>query len=103
MPRAFEQPAVGARLRELREHANLSRDELATLTGATSSSIGRLERGDDVRSSTYLRIVGYFVEQRSNRELLVERLATLPDDGFEQVCSLIDWFAEHGSRNGGEG
>lgn len=103
MANPFQQPAVGARLRKLRERADVSRDALATATGVTPSAIGRLERGDDVRLSTYLGLVEYFIEQRCDRELLVERLASLSDEAFEQVCGLIDWFAEHGGSDEGRG
>ena len=41
-------PDVGARLRQLRERAGLSLDQLADLTGGVvgGSAIGRIERGE---------------------------------------------------------
>lgn len=61
MSKTFQQPFVGQRLRELREHAGLTRAKLSKLVGVTKSAIVRLETGRDVRLSNYLPIVEYFV------------------------------------------
>lgn len=62
MSKDFRQPVVGQRLRKLREHAGLTRAALSLETGVPPTAIARLESGSNVRLSTYLPIVEYFVE-----------------------------------------
>jgi transcriptional regulator with XRE-family HTH domain len=85
---------VGQRLRELREHATLSRDKLAAATKVTPSAIVRLERGDDVRLSTYLPITEYFLVREPQAWLLADRILLLPTQTRAQVIELVGWFRQ---------
>jgi predicted transcriptional regulator len=60
-------------LRELRKQLGLSRAELARATGVTASAIVRLEGGHDVRLSTYLPIIEFFVAREPRVWMVAER------------------------------
>lgn len=80
---------MGPRLRTLRESAGISRTKLARRTGVNESAVKRLERGDDVRVSTYFPIAGYFLEVDADAWMLAELLLELRND---QRCMLIEYI-----------
>ncbi len=86
----FRQPRVGQRLRKLREQLGLTRAELSSLTGVTTSAIVRLESGLDVRLSSYLPIVQYFSSRQPLSWALAERLALLPEERRAEIMALLD-------------
>ena len=81
---------MGPRLRTLREAAGISRADLAQHTGVNASALKRLERGDDVRMSTYFPVAGYFLELDAEAWMLAELLLELPDDRRALVVSFIE-------------
>ena len=100
-PQTFRQPLVGERLRELRERAGLSRAALASAVGINASALARLEKGDDVRLSTYLSVIDYFLERRPQAWMIADRLVALDDESRAKVRDLIRWFGG-GETSGGE-
>jgi transcriptional regulator with XRE-family HTH domain len=90
--RTFGQPFVGQRLHELREQAGLSRAQLSAATKINASAIVRLERGDDVRLSTYLPITEFFLAREPEVWMLADRILLLPTDTRAQVNELVAWY-----------
>lgn len=85
------QQIVGRRLRELREGLGLTRAVLSEATGVNTNSIVRLERGDDVRVSSYLRIMDYFIEREPTVLALAERFLLLtPEQRTALLASMED-------------
>jgi len=92
MPKASRPLAhVGQRIRARREDLGMSRATFAQAANVSESSIERLERGDEVRTSTYLAVVGYLQRQHLS-EALAERVAQLSDSARERVLELIRHF-----------
>ena len=83
----------------MREKTGLTRAQLSVTTGVTASAIVRLETGYDVRLSTYLPILHYFVGLEPEVWLLAERVALLPAADRARVLALL---GEHGGPDGGE-
>lgn len=82
---------VGQRIRARREELGMNRATFAQAADVSESSIERLERGDEVRASTYLAVIGYLQRQESS-EALTERIALLSDSARERVIELIRRF-----------
>jgi transcriptional regulator with XRE-family HTH domain len=93
VPKFPRQPDVGRCLRELRERAGASRAEVARATGVNPSALARLERGDDVRLSTYLPVVDYFLDSSPQTWMAAQRFVGLP----EQLRELVAWFGQAGA------
>lgn len=93
MRKTFRQPLVGQRLRALREYSGLSRAELSTATGVNASALARLESGGDVRMSTYLPVIDYFLERAPEAWMMADRFVALDDDHRARVKELAQWFA----------
>lgn len=82
---------VGRRLRELRESLGLTRAALSKATGVNTNSIVRLEGGQDVRVSSYLRIMDYFIEREPTVSALAERFVLLtPEQQTAILASMED-------------
>jgi transcriptional regulator with XRE-family HTH domain len=86
----FRQPLAGQRLRELRERAGMSREQLAVATGVSASAIVRLENGKDVRLSTYFPIIEFFVGRDLLPWLLAERLVLLDHARHAELAAWLD-------------
>jgi len=72
--------AVGARLRELRQDAELSQAQVALLTGSHRPIIGRIERG--------VHEVDLHTLQRYARALELDVLTVLAPLAIEQLAGL---------------
>jgi hypothetical protein len=59
----------------------------------SESSITRIERGEDVRASTYLAVVD-FLQRRHALDTMSERIALLPNAARERVVELIQHFEQ---------
>ena len=86
----FRQPHVGRRLRALRKQLGLTRAELSKLTGVNASAIYRLEKGGDVRLSSYFPIVQWFVTHEPRAWTLAEQILLLPADRRATVLAALD-------------
>lgn len=95
-PDIFRQPIVGKCLRELREHSELTRAELAKSTGVTTSSIVRLEGGQDVRLSTYFSIVSYYLTHAPRGWMIAERFALLTPARRGELIAVLDRLGAEG-------
>lgn len=82
---------VGQRIRARRDELGMSRAAFAQAASISESSIERLERGEEVRASTYLAVISY-LQRRQSSEGLAERVALLPDSARERVLELICRF-----------
>lgn len=82
---------VGRQIRARRERLDMNRAKFAQAANVSESSIARLERGDDVRASTYLSVVGY-LQKRDSLDDIAQRLALLSDPARERVIELIRRF-----------
>lgn len=100
MRKTFRQPLVGQRLRVLREHLRLSRAELSTATGVDASALARLERGGDVRMSTYLTVIDYFLERAPEAWMLADRIVALGAEHRAKANDHIQWLARTGTPGG---
>lgn len=90
MSHPFRQPLAGQRLRELREQAGMTREQLAMATGVSASGIVRLETGKDVRLSTYFPIVEFFFDRDPLPWLVAERLALLDRARHAELAAWLD-------------
>jgi DNA-binding XRE family transcriptional regulator len=97
----FRQPLVGERLRELRERAGLSRAALARAVGINASALARLEKGDDVRLSTYLSVIDYFLARSPQAWMIADQIVALDDERRAKFRDLMRWFGG-GETSGGE-
>lgn len=66
----------------------LSRAAFARASGVSESSIARLERGEEIRASTYLAVIDS-LERRGDLTGIGERIALLSDVGRARVLELI--------------
>ena len=68
---------MGKRLRQLREQAGLSRAQLSRLSGVDPGTLARLERGQDVRLSSYLGVIDYFLQRDPEAWMAADRFVAL--------------------------
>ena len=84
---------VGRRIRARRKQLKMNRAAFALAANVSESSVTRLERGKDVRASTYLAVVGYLQHQHaSSLDGIAERIALLPEPARERVLALVNRF-----------
>jgi transcriptional regulator with XRE-family HTH domain len=91
---------VGLRLRVLREHLRLSRAELSSATGVNASALARLESGGDVRMSTYLTVIDYYLERAPEAWMLADRIVVLGDEHRAKANDVIAWLARAATTGG---
>lgn len=82
---------VGRRIRARRKQLGLSRAAFALAANVSESSVARLERGKEVRASTYLSVNDY-LQRRHSLEGIAERIALLSEPARERVLELIGRF-----------
>jgi len=92
MPAALRvrQPFIGQQLRSLRAQAKLSRAALTQKTGIDASSLVRLERGDNVRLTSFLPVVEYFLAREPQAWMLAERLVLLDPQQRDELLASLD-------------
>ncbi|HLT38055.1 MAG TPA: helix-turn-helix domain-containing protein [Enhygromyxa sp.] len=90
-PRPLTQ--VGQRISARRKQLGMNRAAFAEATNVSESSIARIERGKEVRASTYLAVTGY-LQRRYSLEAVAERMALLSDAARERVLELIRRFED---------
>jgi transcriptional regulator with XRE-family HTH domain len=99
MFRQLRQPALGRRLQQLRAQGGLTRAQLCEATGVGMSALVRLERGHDVRLSTYLPISGYFIDHAPQVWLAAERFVLLSRARREGLVATIERFEAKGGSH----
>ena len=82
---------VGRRIKARRKHLGMNRATFAQAANVSESSLTRLERGNEVRASTYLSVIDY-LRQRDSLDGIAERIALLSDPARERVLELIRRF-----------
>lgn len=98
MRQTFRQPLVGERLQALRLRAGLSRAELSAASGIDASTLARLEGGNDVRLSSYLGVIDYFLRSDPQAWMLADRVAAL--DPHDRLALSITLLAADGGQDG---
>lgn len=66
----------------------MTREAFARAADVSESSLARLERGAEVRASTYLAVVDY-LERAGDLSNVGERLALLPEPARARVLEFI--------------
>lgn len=82
---------VGRRIRARRKQLKMNRAAFALAANVSESSVTRLERGNDVRASTYLAVIGY-LQDRQSMDGIAERIALLPEPARDRVLALVHRF-----------
>jgi predicted transcriptional regulator len=82
---------AGRQIFAARKRLGMNRAELARAAGVSKSSVTRLERGVDVRASTYLAILDY-LRRRQALEQVGDRITLLSEIGQARVLDLIRRF-----------
>ncbi|KIG17938.1 hypothetical protein DB30_02153 [Enhygromyxa salina] len=88
-------------MRELREQRKLTRAELSELTGVATSAIVRLERGQDVRLSTYLPVLDYFITRAPQGWMIGERFALSSASRRRRLLAALDHLGPEGGDHDG--
>lgn len=81
--------AVGRQILIRRKQLGLSRAEFARAAGVSASSVARIERGEEVRLSTYLAIVDHIVGRGFGDYALAERIVMLSGRDREQLTTRL--------------
>jgi predicted transcriptional regulator len=82
---------VGRQIRARRKQLSMNRAAFACAANVSESSVARLERGDDVRASTYLAVIAY-LQRRQSLNGIADRIVLLSDPARERVLELIQCF-----------
>jgi DNA-binding XRE family transcriptional regulator len=86
----FRQPHVGRRLLELRKQAGLTRLALSDATGVPTTAIVRVEAGSNVRLSTYLPLIEYFIAHQPQAWMVADRIALLDARSHADLAASLD-------------